>query len=100
MGAFMSAASSAASVSRLAIVIVLSATALTLAAFAGRAPAHAAGTLVDAMVVPGYVPSPSRAPAYAAPADYAQQPAYAAPPAPSSCPRSRAAGTAAASSRC
>lgn len=65
-----SAAAPAASVSRLAIVIVMSAAMLTLASFSGRSAARAAGRLVDAMVVPGYVPGPGQ-----------QQPAYAAPPA-------------------
>ena len=65
----MSAASPAAPVSRLAIVIVLSSAMLALASASGS-PAHAAGTIVDAMVVPGYAPREAR-----------QQPVYAAPPA-------------------
>ena len=73
-----SAAAPAASVSRLAIVVVMSAAVLTLASFSGRSSAHAAGKLVDAMVVPGYGPSSPQPPAaYAAPpvSGYVSQPA-------------------------
>ena len=70
----MSAALSAASVNRLAVVIALSAASYALALAPGS-QAHAAGALVDAMVVPGYGP-PQQRPVYAAsPVGYVSQPA-------------------------